>query len=242
MSAERKPKRIALAYAHKLGAASKTLPALLFLLLPAICYADVGDVGRVAMFAIGIFLVMWGGLSIGVFLANRRQVSARKRFGLACLFFVSPAVCLMLVLGEEYAFGDSYTQVTETTGRPLVVAGITFPAGSRAHYEQKGGFFGWHAQRTLLDIHSPHAISLGDVHIDGLKLDPFSEDVTLDLSGDQTIEGWPCAASFGPIMSHAPSGFVLKSCWLTAPREWRGQLIPAGTNVTRSGTDWIFAQ
>jgi hypothetical protein len=218
------------------------LAALVLFSLPTICHADVGDLGRVAVVAIGIFLALWGGLSVGVFLLSRRRWAGWRALALASLFFVSPALLIVLILFKGYALGEYPAEVTEATSQPLAVAGITFPIGSRVRYEQTGGVFGWHARRKLLDIHSPHPLSLGGIRIDGLQLHQFSADVSIYLSGDQTIEGWSCAATFDPVMSRAPSGFALQSCQLAVPHIWRGEVIPAGTFVSRDGADWMFLQ
>jgi hypothetical protein len=66
----------------------KMLPALVLALLPTVCYADVGDLGSIVVVVLDIFLAIWIGLSIMVFLINRRKVSVWKRLGLASLFFI----------------------------------------------------------------------------------------------------------------------------------------------------------
>jgi hypothetical protein len=144
---------------------------------------------------------------------------------------------------KEYAFGEGYAEVTKTTRAPLVVASATFPPGSHAHYEQKGGFFGWRAQRTLLDIQSPQPILLGNIRISGLMVDQYSDQIRLTLSADQVIDGWPCAAAAEADIYLTPSGPALQSCWLAAAHAWHGQVVPAGAYVGRNGTDdWTFAQ
>lgn len=219
----------------------KMLPALLLALLPTLCYADVGDLAGIALIAMGVLLATWTGLSLIVFLIARRKVSVWKRLGFASLFFISPALLIGLLVLKAYVFGDRPTEVTETTHQPLVVADITFPAGSHAKYEQTGGFFGWRSQRKLLAIRSPHPLLLGGAHIDGLWPDQSSDEVvSLEMSEAQTIEGWRCTANFAPQMRRTPSGLVLKTCQLAVPHVWRGQRLPAGTFVSRDGADWTF--
>ncbi|MDB5775188.1 MAG: hypothetical protein JWP38_1321 [Herbaspirillum sp.] len=223
---------------------SVMLPALLLALFPPSSRADVGNLGGLVQVALTISGLVWVGLTVTVFVLLRRRLSAGKRVVGSVLFFFAPVLFVALASFKEYAFGEYTTEVTETTREPLAVAGTVFPAGSRAHYEQTGGFFGWRAQHTLLDIHSARPVWLGTIRIEALTLDRDSDQLTLNLSGDQVLNGWLCAGGEYTLMWTTPKGLQLDSCWLAASREWHGETVPAGTYVSRNGEedDWLFAQ
>lgn len=203
------------------------LPALLFALFPLSSYAEAGELGQLINFALVIVVTLWGALVLGVFLALRRW-PPHKRFGYTVLAFFSPVLYAALVICEGYALGAHTRETTETTRETLIVAGIDFPPGSRARYEQKRG---WLGLRELLYIESPSPILLGGVRINGLQVDG-NDRFRLMLNGDQTIDGWPCSAAFIPTVTFtAERELNLKRCLLAEPRVWRGKVIPAGTYV-----------
>lgn len=139
----------------------RAMLSLLLVLFPLTSRADVGSLGGVVVIAFTIFATLWAFLALIVFLSLGRKLSLRKRFGWATLFLLSPVLLLGVELLAEYASGEGITRKTEITREPLMMYGVTFPPGSQADYEQTGGFFGWHAQRTLQHIRSPHPVLLG---------------------------------------------------------------------------------
>jgi hypothetical protein len=210
------------------------LPLLWLALFPVVSHAEAGELGGIALFAFTAFLVFWGGLTLLVFLLALRKLSLGKRLGLSVLFLFAPVLLLSLELLREYAFDESASEVTEITRKPLILYGATFPRGSSASYEVTGGFFGWHAQRSLQEIHGPGPVVFGKLHIDGFIFIPGNSgnDVRVVLSAGETIDGWPCGDT---TVTLEPGGPVLQSCFLTAPHTWRGQLLPAGAFVIPNG-------
>ncbi|MDB0571402.1 hypothetical protein LBW59_11540 [Ralstonia solanacearum] len=212
----------------------RAMLSLLLVLFPLTSRADVGSLGGVVVIAFTIFATLWAFLALIVFLSLGRKLSLRKRFGWATLFLLSPVLLLGVELLAEYASGEGITRKTEITREPLMMYGVTFPPGSQADYEQTGGFFGGHAQRTLQHIRSPHPVLLGDIHIDGFIFIPGNSGNTIRLllSAGHTIDGWPCNDATVQIEQGRP---ILLSCFLAAPRMWHGRLAPAGAYVTFEG-------
>jgi hypothetical protein len=201
--------------------------------------------------ALCIALAIWSGLALLVFLLLRR-LNGVLRLGATVLFFFSPVLLGAMTLLREELFDEQTVQVEESTRGPITVAGATFPPGSLATYEQTGSMFGQHVlsgrhtRRALLEIHSPSPVLWSEIRITGLKFSEGSNVILFYLEGDQIIDGWSCAAApFGPELDPTPRGLRLRSCWLSAPRQWHGQLVPAGANVRRVGDtddwDWIPA-
>lgn len=222
---------------------SQTLPlALLLVLFPPSSHADVGSLGGLAVAAFEIATVFWLCLTIGVFLLLRKRLSLLKRIGAALLFLISPLLMLAWALFKEYMFDDYSSEATETAAKPVQAAGATFPAGSIAHYEVKGSRISGHRQHTLLDVRSSQPVQLGKLRINALKLDEYSTELQISLSGDQLLDGWPCAGGEYTIVDPTSTGFELRSCWLSTPREWQGQTVAAGTYVARNGesNEWLF--
>jgi hypothetical protein len=209
------------------------LPLLLLVLFPSASYAEAGELGGIAMFAFNAFLVLWVGLTL-LLLVLLRKLSWGKRLGWGALFLFSPVLLLALALLKAYAFGESTDEVTELTRQPLTVYGATFPPGSRASYDQSGGFFGWHAERTLLEIHGPGPVLMGKLHIDGFIFiqNNSGNEVRVELSPGEAIDGWPCGDT---TVDLEPNGPVFQSCFLATPYSWHGRLLSAGVFVTTSG-------
>lgn len=176
----------------------------------------------------------------GVFFLCCFKLSLFKRIGWTVFFFCTPVLYTTLSDFEDYAFGKHITYVTEITSEPMEVAAATFPVGSCAHYERTGGLFDRHAQRTLVDIHSPTPVSMDAIRIDGLRPVVGGNSLMVNLSGDQILDGWSCAGGEYTIVQPTPTGTRLNACWLAVSQVWQGQTIPAGTYVTRAGDEWWF--
>ncbi|MDO3623344.1 hypothetical protein Q3O98_19905 [Ralstonia pseudosolanacearum] len=208
--------------------------ALLLVLFPLTSHADVGSLGGVVATAFTMFATLWGTLTLFMFLLLGRKLALGKRLGWTALFLLSPVLLLGLALLAAYALGEGITDKTEITREPVMVYGVTFPPGSQIDYEQTGGFFGWHAERTWQHIRSSHPVPLGNIHIDGFIFMPQNRGNTIRLllSAGQTIDGWPCGDTTVNIEQGKP---ILLSCFLTAPRMRHGQLMPAGAYITADG-------
>ena len=204
--------------------------ALLFTLFPAVSHAEAGELGGIAVFAVTAACVIWIVLTLLLFLLVLRRVPMLKRLAASVFFLFSPILMLGAALLKEIAFGDSMSQKTEVTKKPMVVLGVTFPPGSRTEYDQKGGFFGWHADRTLQAIHSPHSVMLGNVPIDGMIFIANNSpgEVRVEVSAGGTVNGWPCSDT---TLNLTPTGPVLQSCFLAAPHTWHGQQYGEGVFV-----------
>lgn len=206
-----------------------TIPALL-ILFPTASYADVGSLGGIAMVAFTLSAGLWVVLTLLFGLFVCRRFSIRKRLGATILFFFLPVLTLAAALLKEYAFGESTRTVSGITEKPVVVSGVIFPPGSQAEYDQKGGFFGLGADRTLQAIHSPHPVLLGTVPIDGLIFIPETccDQVRAEVSEHTIVDGWPCGETTFDI---TPAGPALRSCFLAAAVNWRGKEYQAGSFV-----------
>jgi hypothetical protein len=217
-------------HGHAMKHIKRTLALLLLAFFPLTAQAEAGELGGLAVMAMEVFAVFWVASTLLLFLLPLRRLSVGKRFGFTALFFFSPAIWLALALLKDYAWGETATDKTVITTEPLTLYGATFPPGSEAEYEQTGGFFGWHAQRTLQNIHGPHPVLMGKLRIDGFIFIPANreDEIRVQLSAGETIDGWPCGDT---MVDLTPNGPVLKSCFLSAPRVWQGQSLPAGAYV-----------
>ncbi|MDP9651653.1 hypothetical protein [Paraburkholderia caledonica] len=204
--------------------------ALLFLLLPTVSHAEAGELGGVAVFAVTVCSLIWVTLTLLVFLLFRRRLPILKRIGLSALFLFLPVLLLGGEFLKEYAFGEYTSTRTEVTTKSSDVLGVTFPPGSHAEYEQTGGFFSWGANRTLHAIHSPRPVMLGNVSINAMIYIPENccGQVRVEVSENVNINGWSCGDATFDL---TPAGPALRSCFLTAPRRWRGQQYLAGAFV-----------
>ena len=207
---------------------------LLLTLFPLTSRADVGSLGGVVATAGMIVATLWAFATLFVFFLLGRKWSLRKRLGWTALFCLSPVLLVGLALLAEIATGEGISDKKEVTREPMTVYGVLFPPGSQIEYDQTGGFFGWHANRTLQNIRSPRPVALGNIRIDGFIFIAGNSGNTVRVlvSAGQTIDGWSCGDTSVNIEQGKP---VLVSCFLTAPRMWRGQLVPAGTFITADG-------
>ncbi|OWJ57689.1 hypothetical protein [Paraburkholderia caledonica] len=212
------------------------MPALLLSLFPSASRAEAGELGGIAAAAAIVLLETWVLLTLFAYLVVFRHLPRRKRRSRTLLFFCFP---VLLIGGQalwEYAFGDYTSFPTVITKKPMEVSGVNFQPGSRAKYEQTGGFFGWGANRVLQEIHSPHPVLLGNVPIDALTFIPNNccDEVTAEVSENTIVDGWPCGDARFQL---TPAGPALESCFLAAPQMWRGKELPAGYFVNREAMD-----
>ena len=209
------------------------MPILLLFLLPTTSYAQIGPhPENLVYFLIGL-CIAWVILTLLILLVcllRCRQWSMWMRLGLPVVFFFSPILLFGLPFLEDYAFGKIPRSKTEITHMPTEVYGVTFPPGSEASYQQEGGFFGWHAKRTLIAIHSPHPVLLGNLSISAfIEIPSFSgNQARVILSEDETINGMPCGNT---VVNLTPSGPTLDSCKLLKPIRQGDKLLPAGMTV-----------
>ena len=205
--------------------------ALLFALFPAMSHAEAGELGGIAVFAATAACVIWSVLTLLLFFLILRRVPMLKRIAASVFFLFSPILLLGAAVVEEIAFGESTTQKTEITKKPMVVLGATFPPGSRAEYDQRGGFLGWHADRTLQAIHSPYPIMLGNIPINGMIYiaNNSTGEARVELSPGGNVNGWPCDSD--TMLNLTPTGPTLRSCYLVAPYTWHGKMYPQNTYV-----------
>ncbi|MEK6350055.1 MAG: hypothetical protein V4764_21410 [Burkholderia sp.] len=202
------------------------LPAGLLTLLalfPATSRADVGDLGAIVDVVLMAGLVIWGAVALFVGLWVCRRQSVLRRVGWSVLVFCFPAICVGVMLGAGYLLDQSTRNVTELTKRPVDVLDATFPAGSTAVYEQTGGLFGWGGRRTLLSIRSPQPVLLDNVRVAALTSIPqgLSNEVRVDISPSQTLDGWPCEGD--AVLDLRPTGATPLGCTLSAAHLWHGQ-------------------
>jgi hypothetical protein len=219
------------------------LPLLLALFSPA-SNADVGNLGGVALTALTIFAALWSSATLALFWLLRRKLSLVKRIHWSTLFLFSPAILLALAIlasfAKKYVFGDGDIYKSESTREPLAVYGVVFPPGSRIDYVQTGGFFGWHAERTLEHIRSPHPVPLGNLYIDGFMFmrQNSGNTIRLMLSDGQTVDSWPCSSDTTVDIKHGSPR--LSSCFLAAPHMWHGELMPEGAYVMPDGANCVW--
>lgn len=168
--------------------------ALLFILLPINSNAaNMAGLAEFYIHLITFIVIIWVGLTIGVAYLLRRQ-PPQKRTKLTLLFLFLPILWIGIFILKEYAV-SGYQSRPELTTKTLEVCGANFPSGSHAKYDGEGGFFGWGAKRTLVEIESPHPIQFGDAFIDKLI---FIRDYCSNnearaiISSGTLIYGLPC--------------------------------------------------
>ncbi|MBN3735105.1 hypothetical protein [Burkholderia sp. Tr-20390] len=215
-----------------------TLP----LLAPAICKAEAGELGGVVdlAFYLLIFFVVWA-LLTGAFSWLLRKQPPGKRGGLTLLFFSLPVLVLFGWGALDQFLGTPGNHVDGTADRPIVVAGVSFPAGSEVQYVQTGGGF-WN--RQPIGAQSDTGVRMGALEIKGLLRQDFDVDVwSVTLTRPQTIDGWSCAPD-SVVMRWQPdvTQRQLYQCELAAPRTIGPIDWPAVTHVNRSNDgNWMLS-
>ncbi|WP_154868729.1 hypothetical protein [Trinickia soli] len=208
---------------------------LLICVIPGVCEADVGNLGGVIDMVVVIikYLTDWALISLAFyFILWCCKVSSNKRmvftilFGISPIFLSDPAIKL---------YGEPGTHVIVQTEKPVVLAGTTFPAGSRADYIHLGGGF-W--RRKLVEVTSTRPVRFGPWDITDLRLDPPVENIAyVNLVRPEVIDGWACdeTPSF-ELTSGLPR---LHGCKIVAPRKIGDLNWFAGTFVQREqNNDW----
>ena len=152
---------------------------------------NMAALGEVLLYGVAVVGIIWCVLAAVVFYCLRR-LAAWKRWGLTLFFLFFPVGWLGLEIAGEWLLGRvGGTESVIASREPVMLAGVTFPAGSRIDYDQQGM-----GHRRLRGAQAPEPLFLGDLRIMGLRLtDPPDESrLEITLSVAQSVEGWPCAA------------------------------------------------
>ena len=197
---------------------------------PGICMADAGSLGGVldGIIMLAEYVLGWSLVSIAVLLLLRWcKVSKAKRIVVTFLFWISP---LFLLDPAVELYGEPGTHVTVQTEKPVIFAGATFPAGSRADYIHLGGGF-W--RRKLVEIGSTRPVKLGRWDITLAWPDPNIENVVrVHLARPEVIEGWAC--NIAPAFELTAGLPRLHACSTTTPRTIGDLVWPADTYAGRT--------
>nr|WP_211607398.1 hypothetical protein [Paraburkholderia nemoris] len=204
----------------------------MLMLTPAICLADVGDLGGVVEFAfyLMLFAVVWL-LLTALLVRLLRKSSFPKRFGLSSLFFVSPLLFLIGWSALDQFLGTAGKRVDGVALSPVVVEGVSFPTGSQVTYEQMGGGF-WH--RRPVGAKTDKTVMLGSLEINELEqVEGYADQFYAVLARAQTIEGWSCREFATTNMKKTGTQLRFQSCELAASKTIDTMIWPAWTEVTR---------
>lgn len=199
---------------------------------PAICLADVGDLGGVVefVFYLMLFAVVWLVLT-ALLVRLLRKSSFLKRFGLSALFLVSPLLFLIGWTALEQFLGTAGKRVENVALRPVVVEGVLFPTGSEVTYEQLGGGF-WH--RRPVGAKTGKTVKLGSLDLNELvQIEGNADQFFIVLARAQTIDGWSCRELAATTMKKTGAQLHFQSCELAAPKTIDTMVWPAWTEVTR---------
>ncbi|MCX4163551.1 MULTISPECIES: hypothetical protein [Paraburkholderia] len=222
----------------------RTAGWLMLALIPEICLAEAGQVDAVGLLllllSVVVFVVVWLVMAFGLFRLLRKS-SARKRLSLVGLFLALPVIALYSWGPIDQFLGTPGTRVEGVAESPVVVAGVTFPAGTQIQYEQTGGGY-WH--KTPIGAQGDKAVMLGPVEIKRLWREDVDRNMlSLSLTRDQTIDGWSCSADPDTAveMKLTDTQPRFQSCQLAAPRTIDGIDWPIFTEVTRADNgDWAL--
>ncbi|PCE22122.1 hypothetical protein BWP39_20840 [Paraburkholderia acidicola] len=212
--------------------AARAICLLVLTLTSGICLADVGGLGGAAefVFYLLLFAVLWL-LLTALLVRILRKLSFPKRFGLSFLFFVSPLFFLIGWSALDQFLGTAGKRVDGVALSPVVVEGVSFPAGSRVTYEQMGGGF-WHARPIGAKTHK--TVMLGSLEINELEqVEGSADEFYAVLARVQTIEGWSCSEYSTVDMKMTGTQLRFESCELAAPKTINNVTWPSLTTVTR---------
>ncbi|MFM0596482.1 hypothetical protein [Paraburkholderia dilworthii] len=207
----------------------------LLLSIPAVCmgYGDSVGAAGILMFLLKVAAGGWILICVTVFFLMHKTV-LWKRWVYSIALFVAPAVALAIDIGSEYLAGEAGDQTELTATRPVTVAGVTFPTGSRIVYEQTDSSR-WH--KRIAQAESDQVLRLGTLKIIGLRQDNSDDErFDIELAEDQSIDGWTCASAVGfwttVSLPQHQSEPHLQSCWLAQSRIVNSITWPAYSNVS----------
>ncbi len=204
---------------------------------PALCHAEAGELGGVAMVAVAALAAGWLLLTAFLFIMLRR-VRTRIRYAATLLFFAAPFLWLAATFAW-FSMTDPgrFTPAHAYTARePVQMGGATFPAGSQVQ----------NAPSSRRGAHEPGSVTsdtpvaLGALSVRGISHHDGDEANVYDvaLAFEQTIDGWPCAAvtDIGTIVTiddvHAPKP-QLRQCRLARTVTIGDVAWPPATVVAR---------
>ncbi|MFL9882491.1 hypothetical protein PQR66_05605 [Paraburkholderia agricolaris] len=220
--------------------ARRIICSLIFFLLLGACPVDTVSLGGIPelLLYLAVFMAPWLAIT-GVFFWRHRRLPSRRRAGLTVLFFLAPVVCFFVLGGGQVILGKAGRTFTAFAKRPVVIAGVTFPAGSVVSYEQLGGGY-WHNRPIFAQSDKP--VMAGSVEITKLMYwREHANTLIVVLSRDQTIEGWQCHGGADSVaeMSLTATQPSFRGCMFAAPGTIDGMNWPVFTEVMkRDNGDW----
>ncbi|WP_147408495.1 hypothetical protein [Paraburkholderia fungorum] len=220
--------------------ANRIICSPIFFLLPGVCLADTGSPGGIPkpLLYLAAFIALWL-LITGVFFWRLRRLPSRKRAGLTVLFFLAPVLCFFVLGGGQAILGKAGRTFTVVAEHPVVIAGVTFPAGSKVSYEQLGGGY-WHKRPIFVQSDKP--VMAGAVEITELMYSrQHANMLIVVLSRDQTIEGWQCRGGASSVaeMSLTETQPVFLGCVFATARTINGMNWPVFTETMKGDNgDW----
>jgi hypothetical protein len=196
---------------------------------PTICPA-IGDGADAAglVDALIKFERVWTPLALVVFLLLLlRKMSMGRRIVYSIVFWCAQIFAPWFLPFAYDLYGTVGQKDVEQTTKPVVLAGVTFPAGSRAEYTHIGGGF-W--RRKLTGVESKAPVKFGSIAITGLSLVERDDDsLSVHLAGTETIEGWSCSKTAAIWLQSGTSRLI--ACPMASSQEIGGLIWRAGTNV-----------
>ncbi len=204
---------------------------LLICLTPGTCLA-LGDgiEGAAILVALIKFESCWVLFVLAVFLLLLLRKMTMSRRVDYCLVLWCAQILIPFVVGWAMElYGEPGAKVVEQAKQPVVLAGVTFPVGSRVEYTQLGRGF-W--RRTLTGVTSAQPVALGSLSITGLTLDDQDANTAIiDLIHPESIEGWSCDGIAHIVVTSGPP--QLSGCITATPRVIGDLIWPAKTYVDR---------
>jgi hypothetical protein len=201
----------------------------LLALTPSICPAIGDGADAAALFEVLIkFELVWTPLALVVFLLLLLRKMSMPRRIVYCLVFWCGQIFVPWILPFAYdLYGTVGQKDIEQTTKPVVLAGVAFPAGSRAEYTHIGRGF-W--RRKLTGVESKEPVKLGSIAITGLSVDGLDDDyVDVRLARIETIDGWSCSKTAGISLNSGTSRLI--GCPMASSQEIGGLVWRAGTDV-----------
>lgn len=196
---------------------------------PGICLAIGDGADAAGLFeALINFEMVWTPLALVVFLLLLLRKMSMPRRIIYCIVFWCGQIFAPWILPFAYdLYGTVGQKDVEQTTKPVVLAGVTFPAGSRAEYTHIGRGF-W--RRKLTGVESKAPVKFGSIAITGLSLLELDDDsIDVHLAGTATIDGWSCSKTAAMWLRSGTSSLI--GCPMASSQEIGGLVWRAGTDV-----------
>lgn len=220
---------------------------------------NTGALGLLGILLLLGLLGLCGLLLLAVLLLRAGSRAALRRhpwrsglLTLLSLLLSMPALLLLVELHQQQAAQQARAEaLNPTLQEPLQLDGVHFPAGTRVQLQRLEPQNDWASGAPLAyglaslqraSFSTPQVIR--GLQVTALEAPSSYFYSSLQLAHDQTVEGWPCAATV-PVEYRReivdrlqPQNWRLQACGLQAQAHLAGVVWPAGSQLLREGDGW----